>query len=403
MKKLIGVLALFGGLFVNLFAAGGNFMNEKENVRIQNFLAKVRRGEPVTVAVLGGSITTGYSAQPISKNSWASRTETWLKDLAAKNKCELKFLNEGVSGTDSAFAVARVEDHIINNKVDFVIIEFAMNDQWLASETRCRTYEGVLRKIMNNTDTAVMALFVNERKEPFPGMQHEQQPICEYYHIPFVSWKDCVLKTGSKADFEKYFDGTETVHPNTEGHGSIASFIIEKLDGYWKNLPADKKIPSPVKTLPAPMTDTGFEFAKYYHKDNIKPISNTGWKAGTPRHDDWIKRGNVREGWQTAEVGAEITFEVEGSTIGVTYCESDQFRNALAWVTYPDGTDSEKVPLQCFQMSRSGYYGWAYRELVKGDKVQKYTVHVQCSKRAPKSQAGKPCNITGILAAGKTK
>ena len=33
MKKLIGVLALFGGLFVNLFAAGGNFMNEKENVR----------------------------------------------------------------------------------------------------------------------------------------------------------------------------------------------------------------------------------------------------------------------------------------------------------------------------------------------------------------------------------
>ena len=28
MKKLIGVLALFCGLFVNLFAAGGNFMNE---------------------------------------------------------------------------------------------------------------------------------------------------------------------------------------------------------------------------------------------------------------------------------------------------------------------------------------------------------------------------------------
>lgn len=164
MKKLICVFVAFCGLFVNLFAAGGNFMNEKENVRIQNFLAKVRRGEPVTVAVLGGSITTGYNAQPISKNSWASRTETWLKDLAAKNKCELKFLNEGVSGTDS-----------------------------------------------------------------------------------------------------------------------------------------------------------------------------------------------------------------------------------------------EKVPLQCFQMSRSGYYGWAYRELVKGDKVQKYTVHVQCSKRAPKSQAGKPCNITGILAAGKTK
>ena len=69
-------------------------MNEKENVRIQNFLAKVRRGEPVTVAVLGGSITTGYNAQPISKNSWASRTETWLKDLAAKNLLSSKKMFE---------------------------------------------------------------------------------------------------------------------------------------------------------------------------------------------------------------------------------------------------------------------------------------------------------------------
>lgn len=398
-------LAIFTAVFLiagHTFAAEDKFMSEKEDVRIQNVLAKIRRGESVTVAVLGGSITTGYAANPISTNSWAARTEAWFSKICAENKSRLTFLNEGVSGTDSAFAVARIKEHIISNKVDLVILEFAVNDQWLDGRTRQRTYEGAIRQIMNNSDTAVLALFINTLGDNLPGQQYEQQPICEYYHIPFVSWKDCVLRGGSKSDFNKFFDAPETVHPNNAGHESIAGFIIEKLDGYWKNLPADKKIPSPVKTLPKPRTDDAFEFVTYYHNGNIKPSSNSGWTSGgTPRHDDWVKRGNMPSGWQTNEVGAEITFEVTGSTIGVTYAESDQFRNAVAWVTAPDGTESQKVNLQCFESSRRGYYGWAYRELVSGEKVQKYTVHIQCTKRAAADRAGKFCNFIGIVAAGK--
>ncbi|MBR1639932.1 MAG: SGNH/GDSL hydrolase family protein [Treponema sp.] len=394
MKKIMGIMA------AALMLAGSLCADE---ARIQNVLAKIRRGEKVTVAVLGGSITTGYSSNPISSNSWAAKTEEWFKSVCEKSGSSLTFLNEGVSGTDSAFAVARVQDHIIKNKVDLVILEFAVNDQWLDSKTRQRTYEGLIRQIMNNSDTAVLALFVNTREnESLPSQQYEQQPICEHYHIPFVSWKDCVLKNGKKSDFQNFYDGQETVHPNNAGHASIASFIVEKLKGYWDNLPADKALPAVAKKLPAPKTDDAFEFVTYYHKDNISPSSNTGWKiGGTPRHDDWIKRGSVREGWQTNEAGSEITFEVEGSTIGLTYAESDQFRNATAWVTGPDGKDSQKVILQCFQAYRKGYYGWAYKELVHGDKVQKYTVHIQCSKRASADRAGKYCNVTGIIAAGK--
>lgn len=402
MKKFIMVLAAAALFMGQLVAAGDKYMAEKEEVRIQNVMAKIRRGEPVTIAALGGSITTGYASNPISTNSWAGKTEAWFQTICDKSGSKLTFLNEGVSGTDSAFAVARVQDHIIKNNVDLVILEFAVNDQWLDGASRKRTYEGVIRQIMNNSDTAILALFINTLGDNLPGQQYEQQPICEYYHIPFVSWKDCVLKNGKKSDFKAFYDGQETVHPNNAGHASIASYIIEKLDSYWNALPADKAIPAAEKKLPAPLTDDAFEFVTYYHKDNIEAASNTGWKVGgTPRHDDWVKRGNVREGWQTNEVGAEITFEVEGSTIGVTYAESDTFRNAVAWVTGPDGKASSKVILQCYVSYRSGYYGWAYRELVHSDKVEKYTVHIQCSKRAPADRNGKYCNITGIIAAGK--
>ena len=73
--------------------------------------------------------------------------------------------------------------------------------------------------------------------------------------------------------------------------------------------------------------------------------------------------------------------------------------NATAWVTAEDGTESEKVPLQCYVSYRNGYYGWAYRELICGEKSQKYTVHIMCSKRAAADRNGKFCNITGILVA----
>ena len=42
-----------------------------------------------------------------------------------------------------------------------------------------------------------------------------------------------------------------------------------------------------------------------------------------------------------------------------------------------------------------------YKELINTDKVQKFTVHIAVSKRAPKSAEGKNCNITGILVAGE--
>lgn len=403
MKKII--LCMFTALIgIGIVAAKeANYADEKSEVRIQNVLAKIRRGEPVVVAALGGSITTGYSANPIAKNSWAAKTAEWFDNLAKKNNSKIVFLNEGVSGTDSAFAAVRTKNHIIENKADLVILEFSVNDMWLSPSVRNRTYEGVIRQIMNNSETAILALFLNTNDAGLPGQQKEQQKITDYYHVPHVSWKDCVLQNASAEIFNDFYDAPETVHPNNKGHDSIANCVIQKLDDYWKNLPADKKIPKPVKKLPAPALDDSYEFAQYYHKDNLKPAENDGWKEGTPRHDDWIKRGNVREGWQSNKAGGEIVFEAEGSVIGVTYCESDDFRNATAWVVFPDGTESEKVPLQCYVSYRNGYYGWAYKELFNGEKSQKCQVHVMCSKRAAADRNGKFCNITGIVVGKKQK
>jgi len=304
-----------------------------------------------------------------------------------------------VSGTDSAFAAVRLKDHVTAFKPDLVILEYAMNDQWLDPKVRRRTYEGVIRRIMDGTDCAVLALFVNERKPPYPGQQYEQQPICGYYHIPFVSWKDCAAADPGKTDWNVFFDGEETIHPNNAGHASIASYIRARLSSYYDSLPPDSAIPKPVRELPAALTDTGFQYVSYYAMDDIQPETNTGWKNGSPVHSEWVQHGQAKQGWQTDDPGAVITFKVSGSSVGVTYCESDTFRNADAWVTRPDGTDTPHVTLECYSSIRNGYLGWAYREIVSGPDEQTYTLHIAVKKRG---KAGSFANITGIAAGGRT-
>lgn len=383
---------------ISAFAAGDN-MSDK-NVRMQNFLAKIRRGENVTVVALGGSITTGFNSKNPGADGWAGLTGKWLTDLAAQYGSKVTFYNRGVSGTDSAFAVARLEDHVLSVKPDLLLLEYAMNDQWLETKVRERTYEAIVRQVMKDSDTAVLALFVNERKAPYPSAQNVQQPICEYYGIPYVSWKECVEQKGSLEVFETYFDGEENVHPNNAGHRNIAECIESEINKFWESLPVDKEIGKVNKNLPAALNNCDYEYSKYFTNDNIKPLKNNGWETGSPKHSEWVSAGNAKEGWQTNDVSAELIFEVEGSSVGITYCESDQFRNAQAWVTLPDGTDSPKVNLMCLATYRKGYYGWAYKELISGDTIQKYTVHIAVSKRAPKTAEGKYCNLTGILVGG---
>ena len=403
MKKnlILTLVLLCSFMHLSVFAAetslGDSYMNEKENVRLENFFAKIRRGQEVNVVALGGSITTGFAAKNPALQGWAGLTGEWIKKLGSQNGAKVNFYNRGVSGTDSAFAVARFDDHVQALKPDLVLLEYAMNDQWLDKSVRQRTYESIVRRVLASSDCAILVLFVNERQAPYPSNQAEQQKICEYYHVPFVSWKDCMEKAGTLSDFEKYFDGTENVHPNNAGHAKIAELLEERLERVWKELPSDNKIAKPIQKLPAPLTDSVFENVKYYGSANLKPVTNGGWKDGSPVHNEWVSHGKAVKGWECNVGGTEITFEVEGSCIGVTYCESDQFRDAQAWVTKEDGSSGPRVNLNCFSAARKGYYGWAYKKLIDGDKVEKYTVHVIVSKRVARGGKNKFCNITGLL------
>lgn len=401
-KKIIMLALSTLTLLSAVQAEGVNFMEENKYARIQNVMAKMRRGEEVRIAAFGGSITTGFNADPKSTKSWASLVGAWWKEKGSLYNSNVKFMNEGVSGTDSAFGVARVKQHLIDNKADLVILEFAMNDQWLETNVRQRSYEGVIRQLEENSERGILALFVNERFSPQKGQQYEQQPICEYYHIPFVSWKDCANKEyNNSPNWDSWFSGQEGIHPNNEGHAKIAEYIIAKLEEIWASLPDDKNL-SPIATeLPKPLTDTSYQYFTYYTSDNLEPLTNTGWKNSSPVHSEWVSHGGAKQGWSTAEEGAEITFKIHASSINVLYAESDGYRDCEAWVENADGTAGKKVVMRNAQSSRKGYLGWCCHEVVNGTEEKDYILHISCPKRR-KTDQGKETDVVGIIACGKT-
>ena len=375
-------------------------MDSEENARILRVMAKIRRGERVNIAAFGGSITTGYNSNPMKEKSWASQVAAWWKSKGETYGADVHFYNEGVSGTDSAWGAARTKMHLLQNNVDLVHLEFAMNDQWLEKQVRSRSYEGVIRQLQNDSPCAILALFVNEKSNGQPSQQAEQEVICKYYNIPFVSWKDCEkADLGQKVNWQDYFDGEETVHPNNAGHARIASFIIRYLEAIWETLPQDDKdLPSIKTELPAPLSDTSYQFAQLVTVDNGNVVSNSGWKNGSPVHQEWVSHGGASSGWSSSTDNAELVLKVHGSSVNVLYSESDSFRNAVAWVEKSDGSTSRKITLECMNPIRQGYLGWASRELVNsGNAEEDFLVHILCPRARTSQESSRETNVCALV------
>ncbi len=360
-------------------------------------MARLKSGNEISITALGGSITTGYAANPPLQKGWAAVVNEWWQKKAEETGGRVVYYNAGVSGTDSAFAAARLKDHILDRNPDLVFLEFAMNDQWLDRRVRERSYEGIIRSMLKN-GSAVFSLFVNEKNPPYRSNQEEQQKICSHYGIPYISWKDCVSSENDGTVWNTYFNGAETIHPNDAGHASIASYIIEQLEKVWASQGSNADIRIPYE-LPDPLTQADFENTSVLYSITAEPVLNTGWETGSPSHDDWKRIGNVKQGWNTAKADAVISFEVSGTSCGILYAESNTYRNGEAWIEWFDGTTGKKVSLNCYNASRNGYLGWYYAEIFCGTDVKKGILHIAV-KKSRATDEGKFVNIAGIVLTG---
>lgn len=346
------------------------------DARLQAVMQRIAAGEAVTVATIGGSITTGYAAQPPREKGWAAL-------LAQALGPRVKLVNAGVSGTDSAAGVQRLQAQVLDAQPDLVIVEFGVNDQWLDPAVRASSYEAMLRRLLAaKKPPAVVVLGLTQQGNQARDAVDVQLKLATYYGLTaldFGRWMQARVDAGTDRWAALY---DEPVHPNATGHQRIAQALLETLRA---------ATPGPATALPAPLYGRAHEFTRLLMGDTLKPYQQRGFARGGEVHPEWTGQ---TPGWVTQADDAEAHFLVWGREVAVFHAESALYRNLEAWVD-----DGPVVTLRGQVPERRGYLGWHYTVVGRDLEPGAHLLHVRV-KRDEWAGSGRPASLLAIMSAG---
>lgn len=192
--------------------------------RLEKVLEKMKNGESVSIAFIGGSVTEGALAASYEE----SYADCFVAGLQEKYPdAELTYINAGLSGTGSSLGVMRYDRDVVEaagRKPDIVFLEFAINDY--QEPTDGRAYESMIRNILKaDNEPAVILLFSVAQNEW--NMQEVYIPMGEHYGLPMASIRDAVKKPLADGTLTKQEFFADEYHPTTYGHKIMADCLVE--------------------------------------------------------------------------------------------------------------------------------------------------------------------------------
>ncbi len=204
------------------------------NARIKAVIEKARRGEDVTLAYIGGSVTEGAGAEPNEKCYAELSCTEFAKAFGTGDN--VHFVNGGMSGTPSALGIIRYEKDILGQMAagttpDVLFIEFAVNDH-----DECTSgggYEGLIRRTLATGGAVVLIFSVfrnNDNKEA------TYIPYGEHYDIPMISMKQAISTVIDEDDDFREWYFSDQYHPNNGGY----RLTVDCIMNYFRAVDAEE-------------------------------------------------------------------------------------------------------------------------------------------------------------------
>ncbi|NPV48275.1 MAG: SGNH/GDSL hydrolase family protein [Armatimonadetes bacterium] len=357
-----------------------SLVSQGDTARVQRVLAKGRRGEPVTIGVIGGSITQGASASS-PENTYGSRIAQWWRRMFPNS--EVTFVNAGIGATGSNYGALRAQRDLLSKSPDLVVVEYAVNDP--NTEQAAETYEGLLRQILKQPQQPAIVLIFT-MAQGGGNAQEWQSKVGAHYGLPMVSFRDALWPEIEAGSMQWEDVEADTVHPNDRGHAYMALFITTLLGRVLAEMGPDEELPAP-GPVPEPLLSDLFERVALYEARDLVPLRNEGWTL-----DD----SNVwTAAWVANQPGSTIEFELEGQVIvfmeyhvrgpmGIAAVQVDELPPVTvdAW----------------FDQTWGGFR--LTRELARGLTPGKHRVRVEVLAERNAQSEGHEFRIMGIGAAG---
>ncbi len=343
--------------------------------RIFKAMDKGRRGEDLTIGVIGGSITEGYAASTESKR-WGNLMADWWENKFPESN--IKFINAGWGGTGSDIGVHRVYDELLNQQPDYIVVEFAVNEA--KGEHAEKMMEGLMQQILlaeNNPGISILIL----KQSNGSTARDSHIKVAYHYEIPFVSFADLI-------DYKVQEDGLDInsifvdgLHPNDVGMAYIGEMFEEHLDSIYARLPEEGNLPGINTRLPEPMIGDTYSNTAQYLSNDIDPLANSGWQISS-------------NGWTTAEANNQIDFQLSGNAISLIYTKNDDSDRGRAEVWVDDGP----VVIIDAYMNQDWGTMFAFSTIQEGLSDGQHTLHIKSIEAS--STSGNKVNIARILCAG---
>ncbi len=243
-----------------------SLVSKGDLTKLKTVIDKAKRGEDVTLAYIGGSITQGAGATPLNTECYAYKSYSLFKERYGKDN-NVHLIKAGVGGTPSELGMIRFERDVLRDytvKPDVIVIEFAVNDE--GDETKGDCYESLVRKALNlSYRPAIILLFSVFANDE--NLQERMLPVGYNYKLPMISIKNAV----TPQFYKNYGEGKvltknqffyDIYHPSNIGHTIMSDCIIHLV----KQAENMEKTSTDNADMPVPVIGSTFENVKLLDK-----------------------------------------------------------------------------------------------------------------------------------------
>ncbi|WWC65517.1 uncharacterized protein I303_108135 [Kwoniella dejecticola CBS 10117] len=207
---------------------------EGSHHRIRQFLQKALRGEPLSISVIGGSVTKGHQVQ--KDEIWFHKFGEWFTDLIGDG-VEINYVNGAAPATGSDYFSFCFPLHIPLES-DLIFIELAVNDEGILEHVE--NMENLLRGLLDLPNRPAVILteavaFSNGGMGGGGGRMH--LPVAQYFDVPVINQRHPLANHIARYPqlIRPYFSqdwwgNPDMRHMNARGHrdlGMLAASLIQ--------------------------------------------------------------------------------------------------------------------------------------------------------------------------------
>lgn len=285
---------------------------------LPRFAARVRAGESVRVAYLGGSIT--------AMSGWRESVSAGLRERWPD--VEWSFVEAGIPSLDSSCHAARLErDVLAHGPVDLLLVEAAVNDLHNGRDAvrRRRGMEGVVRGFLEahaerGAEVALMhfidpSMFAQYEAGEQPPTIASHEEVARHYGLPSLHLAREVHERIGAGQFT-WADDFRNLHPSPFGHALYTRSILRLLERAVHEAEASAQ---GARELPDALD------AHSYDRGRLLDLEAAELGEGFTLIERWRPSdgAGTRAGYvdvrvlEASEPGARLALEFEGRAVGV--------------------------------------------------------------------------------------